>query len=148
MHWTRIWRPCFTGPSSSCQSYSRFWADCSFLFYSHTHSAPECITPSCSSCLDISSLWAYCTLSSQMPKNTGIKVNTKFTIQKKTNLRIFFSLFCNTLDYLISQHVGLFFFKKKSALCLLIRSCWFINFRKIFTLLDYFFRKIPWWIHF
>ena len=37
-----------------------------------------------------------------------------------------------TLDYLISQHVGLFFFKKKSALCMLIRSCWFINFQKIF----------------
>ena len=37
-----------------------------------------------------------------------------------------------TLDYLIPQHVGLFFFKKKSALCVLIRSCWFINFRKIF----------------
>ena len=37
-----------------------------------------------------------------------------------------------TLDYLIRQHVGLFFFKKKSALCVLIRSCWFINFWKIF----------------
>ena len=38
----------------------------------------------------------------------------------------------DTLDYLISQHVGLFFFKKKSALCLLIRSCSFINFQKKF----------------
>ena len=38
----------------------------------------------------------------------------------------------STLDYLITQHVGLFFFKKKSALCVLIRSCWFINFREKF----------------
>ena len=43
-----------------------------------------------------------------------------------------YSAYLHTLDYLITQHVGLFFFKKKSALCMLITSCWFINFRKIF----------------
>ena len=37
-----------------------------------------------------------------------------------------------TLTYLINAHVHLFFFRKKSGLCDLIRYCALINFGKIF----------------
>ena len=51
-------------------------------------------------------------------------------IGKRYNYYHYIVVVC-TLACLINAHVRLFIFQKKSVLCLLIRHCAFINFRKI-----------------